>query len=250
MTRLDQLLVSKGLATSRSLAQKYIADGAIEVFDNKEWCKVKKASAKYSEDVEVRVIDHELSQFVSRGALKLKGAIETFPVNLDGICALDIGQSTGGFTDYMLQNGVAEVVGVDVGRDQLAARIRQDSRVTCIEGFNARSFPKEFEDQMRSKFDLIVMDVSFISQTLILPNLLPILKPQGKVISLVKPQFELEPALIGKGGIVRDISLYSKVESKIKVCVFETGMNVSAYFESPVTGFDGNREFFVVMERS
>ena len=248
MVRLDQLLVAKQLASSRTLAQKFIADGAVEVLLEGTWTQVTRSSLKYSEATQLRITDSELSRYVSRGAFKLEGALSHYPIDLKGITALDVGQSTGGFTDYLLQHGVAKVVGLDVGRGQLAQKLRDDDRVYCFEGINARQIPEGFAHHCAPDgFDLIVMDVSFISQTFILPQLLKLLKPGATCMNLVKPQFELEKQDIGKGGIVRDAKLYTKVENRVCSSAQALGFKVCAYFESPITGSDGNREFFIAI---
>ena len=196
---------------------------------------------------ELAVLDDAQTRYVSRGGLKLEGALRTTAWDLTGWRCLDVGQSTGGFTDCLLQHGAAQVVGLDVGHGQLHPSLQQDPRVVCIEGLNARSvepldprIPKAAQG-----FDLLVGDVSFISLTLVLPALVPMLKADGRVLMLVKPQFELQPQHIGKGGIVRDDALYPVVEQRLRQCCDELGLRVQAWLDSPITGGDGNREFFI-----
>ncbi|AFU99670.1 TlyA family RNA methyltransferase [Simiduia agarivorans] len=165
---------------------------------------------------------------------------------MTGLTLLDMGQSTGGFTDCLLQAGAKKVVGVDVGCDQLDNSLRSDTRVVSFEGINGRELPAD--DLMAyapDGFDGAVMDVSFISQTLLLPSLIPLIRPGGFLLSLVKPQFELQPNQIGKGGIVRNVAHYHLVEEKLRSCLCEHAMSVKDYFVSPIAGGDGNREFFV-----
>lgn len=196
---------------------------------------------------ELAVLDDAQTRYVSRGGLKLEGALRTTAWDLTGWRCLDVGQSTGGFTDCLLQHGAAQVVGLDVGHGQLHPSLQQDPRVVCIEGLNARSvepldprIPKAAQG-----FDLLVGDVSFISLTLVLPALVPMLKADGRLLMLVKPQFELQPQHIGKGGIVRDDALYPVVEQRLRQCCDELGLRVQAWLDSPITGGDGNREFFI-----
>ncbi|RYF69852.1 MAG: TlyA family RNA methyltransferase, partial [Comamonadaceae bacterium] len=159
---------------------------------------------------------------------------------------LDIGQSTGGFTDCLLQQGAAHVVGVDVGHGQLHERIRADARVTAIEKVNARALEvADLVDVERTDFDLIVGDLSFISQTLVLPAVVPFLAEAGHLLMLVKPQFELQPGQVGKGGIVRDAAMYAVVETRLREACASLGLQVLRWFDSPIEGGDGNREFFI-----
>jgi 23S rRNA (cytidine1920-2'-O)/16S rRNA (cytidine1409-2'-O)-methyltransferase len=177
-----------------------------------------------------------------------------------------VGQSTGGFTDCLLQHGARSVVGVDVGSAQLHPRIREDGRVLCVEGVNARAldasdliascvnytgagglFDPEVqgEEPFVTEFDVVVGDLSFISQTLVLPAVVPFLKAGGTLLTLVKPQFELQPGQVGKGGIVKDPAMYTIVEQRLREACAELGLKVTAWFDSPIEGGDGNREFFI-----
>jgi len=199
------------------------------------------------ETAELVLLDDAEARYVSRGGLKLEGALKTAGWNASGWRCLDVGQSTGGFTDCLLQQGAAQVVGVDVGHGQLHARLRSDARVVCIEGLNARELqPGDARIPGADQgFDLVVGDVSFISLTLVLPGVVPMLHAGGRLLMLVKPQFELQPGQIGKGGIVRDPDLYVQVEARIREACSALGLQVQAWLDSPIEGGDGNREFFV-----
>ena len=266
--RADVLLVERGLAPSRTAAQRLIEAGHVFAHDGAAKVALTKPSASVRDDVHLEIEASELNRFVSRGGLKLDGALTHVGLDVAHLRCLDVGQSTGGFTDCLLQRGVAHVVGVDVGHDQLHAKIRADARVTCIEGLNARTLdaaaivgaalPRpalELADvrsrQSRSYsdgFDLIVADVSFISLTKVLPQWRALLVATGRVLSLVKPQFEVGADNLARGGIVRDESLYAMVEENIREACIDAGLNVLDYFGSSITGGDGNREFFVYAE--
>lgn len=247
MVRLDHLLVNKQLARSRTQSQKMIVAGQVEVQVAGAWVVQTKASMKYDANIALRIQLGAEQRYVSRAGLKLEGALASLAFDPKNTQALDVGQSTGGFTDCLLQHGASRVVGVDVGHGQLAEKCRQDARVSYLEGINARELSQALfaARSLPSQFDLIVMDVSFISQTLILPRLPPLLAANGRLISLVKPQFEVGPAGIGRGGLVRDQALYQEVEATLRACAESCGLKVDAYFESPITGGDGNREFFM-----
>ena len=244
--RADQLLVERGLAATRSQAQRLIASG-MRWQDARGWHDVAKNGDAVPEAAQVELQDDAEARYVSRGGLKLAGAMRSAGIDPRGLRCLDVGQSTGGFTDCLLQHGAAQVVGVDVGHGQLHPQLRGDARVTCIEKCNAREL-----DQVRLRaagvapgFELAVGDLSFISQTLVLPAIAPLLKPGGHLLMLVKPQFELQPGQLGKGGIVRDASLYAGVEQRIRAACAGCGLAVQGWFDSPIRGGDGNREFFV-----
>ena len=244
--RLDQRLVSLGLARSRAQAQALIKAGKVTLAGTIQ----KKPSHPCPADAQPAVEDSELTRYVSRGGLKLEGALRHCNLPVAELTLLDMGQSTGGFTDCLLQAGATKVVGVDVGIDQLVTTIRNDSRVVCFEGINGRELPENLLRQHAPDgFDGVVMDVSFISQTLIIPALVGLIRPGGFLLSLVKPQFELQPEQIGKGGIVRDDAHYQQVESKIRRCLKEHLLNVEDYFNSSIHGGDGNREFFVLARK-
>ena len=205
---------------------------------------------------------------MSRGGLKLEAALHQLKLSVSGWTCLDVGQSTGGFTDCLLEQGAARVVGVDVGSAQLHPSLRADPRVLCVEKLNARALDASdliaadqdatgaggyfYDDPdtvaqapFEPAFDLIVGDLSFISQTLVLPALVPLLKPGAGLLMLVKPQFELQPGQIGKGGIVRDPAHFEFVEKRLRDCCAELGLQVLAWLDSPIEGGDGNREFFI-----
>ena len=239
--RADQLLVERGLAATRSQAQRLIASGA-RWFDGVTWRPVAKNGDEVPADAQLELLDAAESRYVSRGGLKLEGALRATGLQVAGWRCLDVGQSTGGFTDCLLQQGAAQVVGVDVGHGQLHPRLRADARVTANEKANARALRP---DEVGSRFDLIVSDLSFISLTLVLPALVPLLAPGGHLLMLAKPQFELQPAQMGKGGIVRDASLYGVVENRLRDCCVGLGLAVHAWLDSPIAGGDGNREFFL-----
>lgn len=244
--RIDLLLVQQQLARSRTEAQKLVARGQVRVRVSGVLVPAKKASEKFPEDSECEV-DFDVEQFVSRAGVKLQHALNCAQVDLNDGLALDIGQSTGGFTDCLLRAGVQHVVGIDVGREQLVPELRNNARVTCVEGYNARILSLETLPPIaRGGFDIAVMDVSFISQTLILPRIPEVLKPGGWLVSLVKPQFEVGREGIGKKGIVRDERLYPKVQRTLTDMCQTLNLAVSGYFESPVRGGDGNREFLLV----
>jgi 23S rRNA (cytidine1920-2'-O)/16S rRNA (cytidine1409-2'-O)-methyltransferase len=248
--RADQLLVERGLAASKSQAQRLIASGVRWRLLPGDWTTVSKNGQELRETVELQAVDNAETRFVSRGGLKLDGALQRVALEVRGLRCLDVGQSSGGFTDCLLQRGAIQVVGVDVGQGQLHPRLRDDARVVCIERCNARDLTAEALTDAggaaaAAPFDLIVGDLSFISQTLVWPALMPLLKAGGHVLMLVKPQFELQPEHIGKGGLVKSEACYPLVRERIGQVVKESGLALLDYFESPITGGDGNREFLV-----
>ena len=329
--RADVFLVDFGHAATRSQAQRLIAAGVEwRLSPLAPWQKVAKNGDDIPSVAQVRLLDDAEARYLSRGGLKLEGALVAVGLNVTGLRCLDVGQSTGGFTDCLLQHGAAQVVGVDVGHDQVHERLRSDPRVICVEGVNARVLTpgalqqdcelalsevieveednetppeapyswmrngglvdEEYDDSNDAKdkdieafkseraaqakaraagtlpverrrradraevdttpvFDVVVGDVSFISLTLVLPALVPLLAPEGALLMLVKPQFELQPGQVGKGGIVRDVSLYAVVEQRIRECCAAQGLQVQAWLDSPISGGDGNREFFVLARR-
>jgi len=325
--RADQFLVDGGHAASRSQAQRLIASGVEwRLSDASPWHKVAKNGDDIPAGAEVRLLDVAEARFVSRGGLKLEGALKLAGLSVKGLQCLDVGQSTGGFTHCLLEQGALRVVGVDVGHDQLHAKLRADPRVVCLEGLNARALTPqtlvaawddalsediedeednetqpvapyawmrnggeiaddyddsddakeheieafkaeraarakskaagtlpvqrrrkaEFADQqLNPVFDLVTGDLSFISLTLVLPALVPLLAPQSHLLMLVKPQFELQPGQVGKGGIVRDPALYAQVEQRLRETCAQIGLQVRGWYDSPIAGGDGNREFFL-----
>lgn len=330
--RADVFLVESGHATTRSQAQRLIAAGVEwRLSPLSPWQKVAKNGDEIPPVAEVRLLDDAEVKYISRGGLKLEGALKAVGLSVKGLRCLDVGQSTGGFTDCLLQQGAVQVIGVDVGQAQLHESLRSDVRVICVEGLNARSVTaqtlKEACEQAISdpvgdavadddvqpenpyrwmsgdgevtdyddsddvsdddidadaakggvqagpeptstsrsglrrragydkvdttpSFGLVVGDLSFISLTLVLPALVPLLAPDGQLLMLVKPQFELQPGQVGKGGIVREESFYAVVEKRIRDCCADLGLEVQAWLDSPISGGDGNREFFVFARSS
>ncbi len=181
-------------------------------------------------------------KYVGRGGLKLEGALDHFQIDPAGYTALDVGASTGGFTDCLLQRGAAKVYAIDVGHGQLAWKIRNDSRVVVREHINARHLTRT---DIPEQIDLCVIDVSFISLTLILPNTFQLLTPTGMVVALIKPQFELQPHDVGRGGIVSSAALHEKAQEKVRSFLVNQGHIVAGVVPSPITGTDGNQEFFI-----
>ncbi len=327
--RADQLLVHRGLASTRAQAQRLIASGvqwlklshhhtAQGATSSAEigaqsggssgatsstpsstlyWQRIAKNGDILPDDAQIELLNDAEARYVSRGGLKLEGALQTLGLSVKDSTCLDVGQSTGGFTDCLLQQGAARVVGVDVGFGQLHDKLRSDERVLCFERVNAREpgviaaeiakllsgeedldadldGDSEFDDDddlensefthksiapqsintpastlfeldFVAEFDIIVGDLSFISQTLVLPAIAPLLKPNGCLVMLVKPQFELNFGQVGKGGIVREAALYEQVEKRVREAYAEQGLTVHAWLESPIQGGDGNREFFI-----
>ena len=242
--RLDQLLVARGLAPSRERARALVMAGAVRVAG----VPAAKAGLLVDEAAEVAVQqpDHP---WVGRGGLKLAHALEVFKVDVQGRQALDIGASTGGFTDVLLDRGAARVVALDVGHHQLAWRLRNDPRVVCLEGVNARYLrPEDLPEECR-RFDLVTIDVSFISLALILPVVPPVLAPDGQVIALVKPQFEAGREDVGKGGIVRDPEVHARVVAEVTGAANQVGLERAGLVASPVTGAEGNVEFLLHLTR-
>jgi 23S rRNA (cytidine1920-2'-O)/16S rRNA (cytidine1409-2'-O)-methyltransferase len=331
--RADQLLVIRGLASTRAQAQRLIASGvqwlklshhhtaqgatstaeigassgaaSATQSSTLYWQRIAKNGDILPDDAQIELLNDAEARYVSRGGLKLEGALQTLGLSVKGNTCLDVGQSTGGFTDCLLQQGAARVVGVDVGFGQLHDKLRSDERVLCFERVNAREpgviaaeiakllsgeddldadmdsgselddddgyedvefTPKNianqamntlvrmpnaevnsdiFEPEFVAEFDFIVGDLSFISQTLVLPAIAPLLKANGCLVMLVKPQFELNFGQVGKGGIVREAALYEQVENRVREAYREQGLTVHAWLESAIQGGDGNREFFI-----
>lgn len=243
MGRADALLVIRALASSRTSAQRMIEAGRVSWRGVHGVEVVAKPAQLLPDSAELLVAAGDEDRYVSRGGLKLAGALAHAGVAVRGRLCLDVGQSTGGFTDCLLQAGAARVVGIDVGHGQLHPRLQSNARVVAIEGINARALADTPLPERR--FDLIVADVSFISLTLVLPQLPPLLAADGDMLLLVKPQFEVGAENLGKGGIVRDASLYAQVEQKLRSACAAAGLAVRDWFESPIAGGDGNREFFL-----
>lgn len=245
--RADQTLVARQLARSRTVAQALIAAGRVSAGSDAGWSTVTKPSQDIPDGIELKVESSDDDRYVSRGGLKLAGALAHTGLDVAGLDCLDVGQSTGGFSDCLLQAGAARVVGVDVGHGQLDARLRGDARIVCIEHLNARALDAEALGRHlpAGGFDLVVCDASFISLTLLLPRWPALLAPHGRVLTLVKPQFELGPEALGKGGIVRDTAQYAALEVRMRTFAEANGLIALDYFDSPITGGDGNREFFL-----
>ena len=235
--RLDRLLVERGLAETRAKAQAMILAGEVMVDEQ----KVEKCGALASAEAKLRLLAEPL-KYVSRGGVKLEGALAHFGVSPEGKTCLDIGASTGGFTDCLLQQGASRVFAVDVGTHQLDWKLRRDPRVVSLEKINARYL--KF-DQLGTRVALVVMDVSFISATLILPVLPPLLETPAEVLVLVKPQFEVGKGQVGKGGIVRDSTLRREAVDKVSNKLLELGFCDLAQAESVLPGAEGNIEYFL-----
>ena len=235
--RLDKLMVERGLAPSREKAQALIMAGQVVVGDH----AAEKAGQQVLPDVEIR-IKGELLPYVSRGGLKLAKGLDAFAISPAGRIAIDVGASTGGFTDCLLQRGAEKVYAVDVGYGQLAWKLREDSRVVVMEKTNIRHLQPE---QLEPLPDLAVIDASFISLNLVLPPTLALLTRPAEVVALVKPQFEVGKGAVGKGGIVRDPKLHDEVLANMEQLARELGAELLGICDSPITGADGNREFLM-----
>jgi len=235
-------MVSRGLAPTRERARALILAGDVSVGG----IPVTKAGTPVDEsaDITLRRPDHP---WVGRGGVKLAHALDVFALDVTGRVALDIGASTGGFTDVLLARGAARVVAVDVGSGQLDWRLRTDPRVVCLEGVNARHLTVDDLPADTRAFDVITMDVSFISLDLILPVVPPLLAPEGRVIALVKPQFEAGRSDVGRGGIVRDPAIHARVVEAVSVSAHRVGLTRLAVEPSPITGAEGNREFLMLL---
>lgn len=242
--RADVYLFEKGYAKSRQAAKNLIESKSV-LIDGKKIMKVAQ-SLDPSIDHEVKIIA-EISPYVSRGGLKLDGALSAFNVDVEGTLALDIGASTGGFTDCLLQHGARKVWAIDSGTNQLDMKLKDDPRVVVMENINARYLTFT---SFNVYFDIIVMDVSFISQTLILPSVSTLLADTGKYISLIKPQFEVGRENIGKNGIVKGVKLHKLAVKRVIAAAQAQGLVCTALEFSPVKGGDGNVEFIAMFERS
>lgn len=252
--RLDVWLAEKGLAQSRTHAQELIHAGQVVLVEGENRKPLKKASLLVDDSYASKIVIAEgaANRFVSRGGLKLEGALEHLNLAVKDLKVLDVGISTGGFTDCLLQKGAEFVLGVDVGHDQVNVDLLKNPRLKVIEGINARALsvePLVVQATPPEKFDLIVMDVSFISISLIIPQLAGFLRAGGHLLSLVKPQFEVGIDGLSKGGIVKDASLYKDVEIRVKDLCSQQGLKVMDYFSSPIQGKDGNNEFFVFAKK-
>ena len=237
--RLDKLMVERALTTSREKAQALIMAGQVVVGDH----TVDKSGQQVAVDAEIRIKGGVLP-YVSRGGLKLRKALDEFAVDVTGLVAIDVGASTGGFSDCLLQAGARKIFAVDVGYGQLAWKLQQDPRVVSMEKTNIRTLLPE---QLDAVPDMAVIDASFISLAKVLPAVVAIVKPGGCVIALIKPQFEVGKGEVGKGGIVRDPAAHDKVIESVRQTAQEMGLAVGGLCESPITGADGNREFLILL---
>jgi 23S rRNA (cytidine1920-2'-O)/16S rRNA (cytidine1409-2'-O)-methyltransferase len=238
--RLDQLLVGKGLFPSREQARRAVMAGDVKVGTR----IAMKPSELLKEEAAISI--KPARKYVGRGALKLESALDYFKIDVHGKTALDIGASTGGFTDCMLQRGAEKVYAVDVGHGQLDWKLRNDPRVIVLEKVNARSLSRGHVPEL---VDLCVIDVSFISLTLVLPNAFDLITPTGVILTLIKPQFELQRADVGRGGIVREQELHEKAQDKIAEFVTHSGHVVTGIVPSAIKGADGNQEFFACIRK-
>lgn len=239
--RVDALLVEQGLADSREQAKRLILAGAVLCGTE----RVNKASQKYESDAPLNVKDRP--KFVGRGGFKIEGALEHFGIDVTGLVGIDVGASTGGFTDCLLQRGAAKVHAIDVGTNQLVYKLRTDPRVISREQFNARDLSPEITGEL---VDIAVMDLSFISLTKVLPALDTVLKPGALIIPLIKPQFELSREEVGRGGIVKEPELHQKAVKKIKDFATEAlNWDWQGIIESPIKGTDGNTEFLAKLNK-
>ncbi len=236
--RIDKLLTDHGYFNSRERAQRSILAGQVLIEER----VIDKPGTLVNPDAVVRVVAEE--KYVGRGGYKLEAALDHFNINtIDRVC-LDVGASTGGFTDCLLQHGAKKVIAVDVGHNQLAWKIRSDIRVEVREGLNARTLSPEL---IGTRVPLAVVDVSFISLTLVLPPIFACVETGGMVIALIKPQFELEPQQVGKGGIVREAEMRMRSVQKIQLFVEHLHREWLGFIESPITGAKGNREFLACL---
>jgi 23S rRNA (cytidine1920-2'-O)/16S rRNA (cytidine1409-2'-O)-methyltransferase len=239
-SRLDAALVTRGLAVSRERARALILAGLVRV----NGTMVSKAGSPVEPADDITLIEPD-HPYVGRGGVKLAHALDIFAIDVTGRLALDVGASTGGFTDVMLRRGAARVVALDVGHGQLDWRIRSDPRVIVLERINARTLtPDQLPDDARI-FGLVTMDLSFISVRHVLPAIVPLLDPGADLVILVKPQFEAGREEVGKGGLVRDAAVHMRVVDEVAAAANALGLTRVAMTESPITGTEGNREFFL-----
>ncbi|MBI5893892.1 MAG: TlyA family RNA methyltransferase [Deltaproteobacteria bacterium] len=238
--RLDVLIVEKGLVTSREKAKALIMTGNVIVNDR----VADKPGTEVDENAAV-VIKEDLP-YVGRGGIKLEGALNNFNIDVNGIVIMDVGASTGGFTDCLLQRGAKKIFAIDVGKGLLDWKLRNDERVKVIEGKNIRHL--QFDD-IGEFVDMAVIDVSFISLKIVMPNVMNFIKNSGYILALIKPQFEVGKGMVGKGGIVRDSEKQEYVIDRIKEFSISIGLDVKGVAESPITGAKGNREFWIWLNK-
>lgn len=238
--RLDTLVLERGLAPTIEKAKALIMAGQVVVGDH----TVDKAGQQVAIDAEVRLKGEQLP-YVSRGGLKLRRALDEFDIDVAGLVAVDVGSSTGGFTDCLLQAGAVKVFAIDVGYGQLAWKLQQDPRVVSMEKTNIRYVTP---DQLNDVPALAVIDASFIPLSKVLPATIGLLQPGGRIIALIKPQFEVGKGEVGQGGIVRDPVAHEKVIDDVRRTALDLGLTVAGLCESPITGADGNREFLILLQ--
>jgi len=239
--RLDKLLVEKGIVQSRERARALIMAGKVAV----EGKRIDKPGVQINVEANLKLRGDE-SPYVSRGGEKLEGALKTFGIDPKGMVVMDVGASTGGFTDCVLQKNAQKVYAIDVGYGQLAWKLQKDHRVVNLERRNIRYLKRE---EIQNEADLILIDTSFISIEKFLPFLLRFLKEGGSILSLIKPQFEVGKGEVGKGGVVRDGALHQKVIDRISTFSRELGLKVLGVTESPLLGPKGNKEFFIYLKK-
>jgi len=254
--RADKLLVARGLAPTRSAAQRLIDHGGVRwraahARELASWAALRKSGDELPDDCSLEVVDDAELRWASRGGLKLEAALAHAGVSVAGKRCLDLGQSTGGFTDVLLAQGATQVVGIDVGHGQLHARLAADPRVVALERVNVRALVDagtlgaDLASTLRGGFDIVVADLSFISLAHALPAVARWLRSGGDALLLVKPQFELQPADIGKGGLVRAVDARERIEPRLRAGCTQTGLATVDWFESAIEGGDGNREWFL-----
>ena len=239
--RIDKLLVERGLVESRTKAQAMVMAGVVLVDEQ----RVEKPSHQFDPNSTIRIKgeDDPSTRYVGRGGLKLEAALREFQIDVAGLECLDVGASTGGFTDCLLQNGARKVFAIDVGHNQIDWRLRQDPRVEVREGVNARYLkPEDFP----RPFDLAVIDVSFISVTKVLPAIVPLMSEGARIVTLIKPQFEVGKGEVGGGGVVRDAAKRARVVEEVNAAARELGLEVVNVIESPITGAEGNVEYLAL----
>jgi len=241
--RIDRLLVERGLASSRTKAQALVMAGVVLVNEQ----LVNKPSETFSSDANIRLKrdGDPASRYIGRGGLKLEAALREFQIDVNGLTCADIGASTGGFTDCLLQHGAQRVVAIDVGHNQLDWKLRNDPRVESREGVNARHLkPEDFDD----KFDLATIDVAFISATKILPVVVALLNERGRIVTLIKPQFEVGRGEVGKGGIITDPCQHQRVINEVNRAAEALELKIHGVVDSPILGAEGNHEFLALYE--
>jgi len=239
--RIDKLLVERGLVESRTKAQAMVMAGVVLVDEQ----RVEKPSHQFDPNSTIRIKgeDDPSTRYVGRGGLKLEAALREFQIDVAGLECLDVGASTGGFTDCLLQNGARKVFAIDVGHNQIDWRLRQDPRVEVREGVNARYLkPEDFP----RPFDLAVIDVSFISVTKVLPAIVPLMSEGARIVTLIKPQFEVGKGEVGGGGVVRDAAKRARVVEEVNAAARDLGLEVVNVIESPITGAEGNVEYLAL----